>query len=323
MSGRAPELSVIVPALNEEETLGALYSALSTSLAGHVRSWELVIVDDGSTDATRDVIAALHTADPRVNGIVLSRNFGQEAAIRAGMGVARGVAVVLMDADLQDSPAALPTLIAAWREGADVVYGVRKSRKEKALLRFAMSSYYRLAARTMSIDLPRDAGGFSLMSRRVVDALNAMPEHERYIPGLRAFVGFRQVAVPIERSVRHAGTSKYSFGKRSVGAVNALVAFSKLPLRLASIAGAVLSGLAVVAAIAVVIAALLGADVQWWWAALFITIVLIGGMQLIAIGLVGEYVGRVFDESRDRPAYFIAEEIPAAESDVPGAAEPS
>ena len=314
----APELSIVVPAFNEEETLDALHAAVSALLPGTVRSWEFVFVDDGSVDSTRDVIRALHRQDSSVRGIFLSRNFGHEAAIEAGLRVARGDAVVLMDADLQDSPNAIPTLVAAWRDGADVVYAVRKDRKEGALLKAAFSSYYRFAANTMSIDLPRDAGPFSLLSRRAVDALNSMSEHGRYFPGLRAYVGFQQVAVPVERNARLAGTTKYSFRQRAAGALGAIFAFSKLPLRVATSLGILSAVLAVLAAVALLIAALLGANFQRGWTSLMIAVFFMGGLQLIVLGVVGEYVGRVYDEARARPTFLIAEEVSAGDDEVRG-----
>lgn len=183
MTEAVPEISIVVPAYNEEETLVALHSALAEIMPAIAASWEYVFVDDGSTDATRVVIRELSERDPQVRGVLLSRNFGHEAAIEAGIRNAYGQAVVLMDADLQDSPEALPQLVAAWRNGADVAYAVRTDRKEGALLKAAFSFYYRFALNTMSINLPRDAGPFSLMSRRAVDAVNAMSEHGRYFPG--------------------------------------------------------------------------------------------------------------------------------------------
>ncbi len=304
-----PEISIVVPAFNEEETLNALHDALSRILPEIANTWEYVIVDDGSTDSTRDVIRELNSGDSTVRGIFLSRNFGHEAAIEAGIRSSAGDAVILMDADLQDSPDALPMLVNAWRDGADVAYAVRKDRKEGTILKAAFSSYYRFAANTMSIDLPRDAGPFCLMSRRAVEALNAMNEHGRYFPGLRAFVGFNQVAVPVERQARLAGVTKYSFSKRAAGALGAIFSFSKLPLRIATVAGAVTATLAALAATFLVLSILFGAQVEHGWPSLMITICFIGGLQLLMLGVIGEYVGKVYDEVRARPTFIVAEHV--------------
>ncbi len=243
--------------------------------------------------------------DPRVRGLTLSRNFGHEAAIEAGMRDARGDAVAVMDADLQDSPDALGKLIAAWEEGADVAYAVRRDRKEGRLLRMAFSGFYRLAGRMMSIELPEDAGPFSLMSRRAVDVLIAMPEYNRYFPGLRAFTGFRQVAVEVERHERVAGETKYSLSGRIAGAINAIVSFSKLPLRAVTVLGFVTAGISLVAGVYVAIASIVGSDLAPGWASLMVVVLFLAGVQLVTLGIVGEYVGKVYDEVRRRPTFVV------------------
>ena len=197
-------ISVVVPAYNEEEVLEEFHRRVGAVLEALDDDAEFVFVDDGSADSTADIMRRLASEDPRVRAVILSRNFGHEAAIEAGLRAARGDAVIVMDADLQDGPDILPRLVAAWHEGAGVVYAVRTERKEGRFLRSAFSSFYRLAEKVMSIDLPRDAGPFSLMDRRVVNVLNAMPEKGRYFPGLRAFAGFRQVGLEAERNERLA-----------------------------------------------------------------------------------------------------------------------
>lgn len=276
---------------------------------GSAHRLELVLVDDGSRDGTTDLIRTLAEEDDRVHGVILSRNFGHEAAIEAGLHAASGDAVIVMDADLQDSPDALHRLIAAWEDGADVAYAVRKDRKEGAVLRAAFSGFYRLAARVMSIDLPRDAGPFCLMSRRVVDVLNALPEHGRYFPGLRAFAGFRQMPIEVERQERLAGETKYSFTKRTAGAINALVSFSKLPLRLVSALGLVSAALSIVAAIFVIASKLSGADLAPGWASVIVVVLFLAGIQFLTLGILGEYVGKVYDEVRRRPTFIVAEDL--------------
>lgn len=307
-------VSIVVPMYNEELVLGALHRQVSDELAGVSDDIEFVFVDDGSSDGSVGVAAEIARTDTRVKVVVLSRNFGHEAAIEAGLNHARGDAVIVMDADLQDGPDVVPRLIAAWHEGADVVYAVRTQRKEGRMLRAAFSTFYRLAGRVMSIDLPRDAGPFSLMDRRVVDVLNGMPEKGRYFPGLRAYSGFNQVGITAERQERLAGETKYSLVKRTVGATNAIFSFSKLPLRLMTGLGFVMAVLAVLALIWVVVGALTGVDVQPGWASLMITMLVIAAITLFFLGIIGEYVGKIYDEVRGRPSYVVARVIVGTES---------
>jgi glycosyltransferase involved in cell wall biosynthesis len=302
-------ISVVVPAYNEEEVLEEFHRQVGAMLDTLSHDAEFVFVDDGSADSTAAIMRRLAESDPRVRAVLLSRNFGHEAAIEAGLRAARGDAVIVMDADLQDGPDIVPRLIDAWREGAGVVYAVRTERKEGRLLRSAFSGFYRLAERVMSIDLPRDAGPFSLMDRRVVDVLNAMPEKGRYFPGLRAFAGFRQVGVEAERNERLAGETKYSLVKRTVGATNAIFSFSKLPLRLMTGLGFAMTLLAVAGLIWVIVGTIVGADIQPGWASLMIAILFIGAAMFLFMGILGEYVGKIYDEVRGRPNYVVAEEV--------------
>ena len=319
-------ISIVIPVYNERETLPVLYRRLTHQLEPLPHDFELVLVDDGSRDGSSDMIVEMAAADPRVRGVRLSRNFGHEAAIEAGIREARGDAVAVMDADLQDSPEALLQLIRAWEDGADVAYAVRRNRKEGVVLRAAFSGFYRLAGKMMSIDLPEDAGPFSMMSRRAVNVLNAMPEHNRYFPGLRAFTGFNQVAVEVERHERHAGETKYSISKRTAGALNAIVSFSKLPLRAVTVLGFIAAGLAIVAGLWVIIASLFADGLAPGWASIMAVVLLLAGVQLVTLGIVGEYVGKVYDEVRKRPTYVVAdryESTPGIDdlADDPGARE--
>ncbi len=302
-------ISLVVPAYNEEEVLEAFHREVAAEIDNLDDDFEFVFVDDGSRDGTKAIMESLAAKDARVRGVILSRNFGHEAAIEAGLRAARGDAVVVMDADLQDGPDILPRLIAAWRDGAGVVYAVRTGRKEGRFLRSAFSGFYRLAERVMSIDLPRDAGPFSLMDRQVVDVLNEMPEKGRYFPGLRAFAGFRQVGVEAERNERLAGETKYSLVKRTVGATNAIFSFSKLPLRIMTGIGFAMTALAVAGLIWVVVGAIVGADIQPGWASMMIVLLFIGAAMFLFMGILGEYVGKIYDEVRGRPNYVVAEEI--------------
>lgn len=314
-------ISIVVPVFNERETLPELYRQLTGRLALTPHDFEIVLVDDGSRDGSTRMIEELSEKDPRVRGLRLSRNFGHEAAIEAGIRDARGDAVAVMDADLQDSPDALGKLIAAWEEGADVAYAVRRNRKEGRLLRLAFSGFYRLAGRMMSIDLPEDAGPFSLMSRRAVDVLNAMPEHNRYFPGLRAFTGFRQVAVEVERHERLAGETKYSISKRAAGALNAIVSFSKLPLRAVTVLGFVTAGISILAGVYVAVSSIVSSDLAPGWASLMVVVLFLAGVQLVTLGIVGEYVGKVYDEVRRRPTFVVADRYESGAARAPAMRE--
>ena len=304
-----PLISLVVPAYNEEEVLEAFHREVSEEIDRLPDDFEFVFVDDGSRDQTASVMRQLAARDSRVRAVLLSRNFGHEAAIEAGLRAARGDAVIVMDADLQDGPEIIPRLIGAWREGADVVYAVRKGRKEGRLLRAAFSGFYGLASRVMSIDLPRDAGPFSLMDRQVVDVINDLPEKGRYFPGLRAFAGFRQVPVEAERRERAAGETKYSLVKRTLGGTNAIFSFSKLPLRLMTLMGFLMTVLAVAGLIWVIIGAIFGTGTAQGWTSMMTVMFFLAAFIFTFLGILGEYVGKIYDEVRARPNYVVAEEI--------------
>ena len=304
-----PLISLVVPAYNEEEVLEAFHREVSEEIDRLPDDFEFVFVDDGSRDQTASIMRQLSARDPRVRAVILSRNFGHEAAIEAGLRAARGDAVIVMDADLQDGPEIIPRLIGAWREGADVVYAVRKGRKEGRLLRAAFSGFYGLASRVMSIDLPRDAGPFSLMDRQVVDVINDLPEKGRYFPGLRAFAGFRQVPVEAERRERAAGETKYSLVKRTLGGTNAIFSFSKLPLRLMTFMGFLMTVLAVAGLIWVIIGAIFGTGTAQGWTSVMTVMFFLAAFIFTFLGILGEYVGKIYDEVRARPNYVVAEEI--------------
>ena len=308
-------ISVVVPAYNEELVLGDLHREVSRVMSALPHEYEFVLVDDGSRDATPDIIRDLAAHDPHVRGVLLSRNFGHEAAIEAGLRATRGDAVIVMDADLQDGPEVLPRLIDAWEEGAGVAYAVRTERKESLPLRAAFSLFYRTAGRMMSIDLPRDAGPFSLMDRQVVDVLNTMPEKGRYFPGLRAFAGFRQVGVTAERHERAGGETKYSLVKRSVGATNAIFSFSKVPLRLMTLMGVAMAILALAGLIWVLVGVAIGTSTARGWASAMAIGFLISAVIFFFMAILGEYIGKIYDEVRARPNYVVAEQVPGAPDD--------
>lgn len=304
----APVLSVVVPAFNEEATLPELYARLTAVLTSLQTTYELIIVDDGSTDHTSERLRQLRTQDPRVKYVRLARNFGHQAALTAGLAHTRGRAVVVMDADLQDPPELIPELLARWTEGYEVVYAVRRHRKEPLPKRLAYALFYRLLNRVASMRIPLDAGDFCLMDRRVVDQINALPERNRFLRGLRSWVGYRQTGVEYERQERYAGQPKYGFWQLLRLAVDGLVSFSFLPLRIASTIGFIASGGSLLVGLFYLIVRLTGFRDPPGFAAIVVSVTFLGGVQLITIGIMGEYVGRIFDEVKNRPVYIAAEE---------------
>lgn len=301
------ELSVVVPVFNEEENLEELYRRVTSVSARSVEEYEIVFVDDGSRDRTWPMIESLAGRDGRVRGVRLSRNFGHQMAFAAGVDSARGSAVVIMDGDLQDPPEVIPDLVARWREGWEVVYAVRSSRAgESAFKRATAAVFYRLLRRLTRVDVPVDTGDFRLMGPRAAAAFRRLPERHRYTRGLVAWLGFPQTGVTYDRAARHAGSSKFSLGRMMGFASDAVVAFSRLPLRLATWAGVT----AVIVAIAAAGAGVaLGAAGHGWSGWLFLTaaLVFLGGVQLVAIGILGGYLGRVHDEVLGRPLYIVQE----------------
>jgi glycosyltransferase involved in cell wall biosynthesis len=303
------ELSVVVPVYNEEENVPELHRRLTDTLSGGVESYEIVLVDDGSRDRTWEIVCDLATRDPRVKGVSFSRNFGHQMAFTAGVERASGNAVVIMDADLQDPPELLPELLARWREGYDVVYAVRARRAaETAFKLFTAAAFYRVLRRITRVDIPVDTGDFRLMSRRAVDAFRRMPEQHRFTRGMVAWLGFKQVGVAYNRAARHAGETKYPLRKMLRLASDGITAFSYVPLQLATWVGLVVTALAAVAlATGAVVGMGWGGVPTWAFAAAGLA--LLGGLQLVAVGLLGEYVGRVFDEVKRRPLYLVRETV--------------
>lgn len=299
------ELSVVVPAFNEAENLNALYSRLVAALAPLGLTYELIFVNDGSRDATLGLLQRLAAADSRVVAIDLARNFGHQVAISAGLDHSRGAAVIVMDGDLQDPPEVLPQFIARWREGYDVVYAIRAQRKEGFLKRGAYALFYRVLKRVAQIDIPLDAGDFCLMDRRVVDLLNGMPERNRFVRGIRSWVGLNQTGLAYERHARHAGKPKYTFTRLVYLALDGLISFSFLPLRLISLAGLAVSLLSIMIAIFYTIQKLTVGLSPPGFATLTVAIFFLAGIQLITIGVIGEYVGRIFEEVKARPLYVV------------------
>jgi dolichol-phosphate mannosyltransferase len=265
------------------------------------------MVDDGSTDDTYAGLCHLRTRDPRVKCMRLARNFGHQAALTAALVHASGQAVVVMDADLQDPPEVIPKLYNRWQQGFDVVYAIRRHRKESIPKRIAYALFYRLLHRVASVEVPLDAGDFCLMDRRVVDQLNSLPERNRFLRGLRTWIGYRQTGVEYERQARHAGSTQYGFWKLVRLAVDGLVSFSFVPLRVASTIGFIVSVASLLVGLYYLILRLSGSREPAGFAGIIISVLFLGGVQLITIGIMGEYVGRIFDEVKRRPVYIVSE----------------
>ena len=298
-------LDAIVPIYNEEKTLPELHRRLTSVLGGLPYDWRILYVDDGSSDDSPGLLAEYSDRDSRVCVLHLARNFGQQPAIAAGLAASEADAVVLLDGDLQDPPEVIPELVRRWEEGYEVVFAVKEKRKESALKRAMFAGFYLLIGKLSSVEIPPNAGNFSLMDRSVVDIVNAMPEHHRYISGLRAYAGGRQTGVVFERAARHSGEPRQSPRKLLRMGFDALFAFSEVPLRLATLAGFVVSGIAFIVLLRVLWARLVSGTAIEGWASVMTSVLFIGGIQLIAIGVIGEYIGRIYNESKRRPAWIV------------------
>ena len=303
------DFSVVVPILNEQATIVKLLSQIHRVVDLVGGQWEVIYVNDGSWDRSLEVLLNARATYPFLRIVDLSRNFGHQAALTAGMEQASGTAVIVMDGDLQDDPEAIPALIAKWREGYEIVYAVRVKRKENILKRALFRAFYRLQRSTARVDIPLDAGNFSLLDRKVLDVLRAMPERNRYFPGLRAFAGFRQIGVEVERGHRYDGGPRVNtFGLLKL-ALDGLIAFSTAPLRFVFLMGLIVSiGSVAIATTGLYFRFILGRTFLDWPFGLT-TIFFFGGVQLISIGIIGEYVGRVYEEVKRRPYYIIRETI--------------
>ena len=312
----APYLSVVVPLFNEESNVGRLYDRLTASLGSLGISYELVFVDDGSLDATPRLLDAIQAADPSVVLVHLSRNFGHQAAVSAGLDHARGRGVIVMDGDLQDPPEVLPQFVRRWEQGFDVVYAVRRKRKENALKRLAYFAFYRLLNAISDLDIPLDSGDFCLMDRKVVDALKALPERMRFVRGLRTFVGFRQTGLAYERAARGSGRPKYTFRALIGLAIDGVVSFSSHPLRLMTYLGIGTASLAVLMTIWVFVDAFAHHTAPRGWASVIVTVLFLGSMQLIGLGIIGEYLRLIFLEAKGRPSYIVGERRPDIAKEV-------
>jgi dolichol-phosphate mannosyltransferase len=295
----------VIPVYNEEENIPVLYDRLVRVLEGANINFEIVFVDDGSCDQSIPKLNEMAVSDNRVTVVELARNFGHQVAITAGLDFARGKAVAVMDADLQDPPEVLPAFVAKWREGHEVVYAIRARRQETWFLRASYAAFYRLLRRVANVEIPLDAGDFCVMDRRVVDLLKSMPERNRFVRGIRSWVGFRQVGLPFERHARHAGTSKYTFGRLTLLALDGLFSFSYVPLRVITVVGISVSFVSILMAIFFFVKKLVYGLNPPGYASLIVSIFFLAGIQLITLGVIGEYVGRIFEEAKRRPMYIL------------------
>ncbi|MCB9438349.1 MAG: glycosyltransferase family 2 protein [Anaerolineales bacterium] len=303
----SPTFTIVIPVHNEEGSLNELHNRLEDVMAQTGEEWELVLVDDGSTDHSAALIANLHEIDPRVRGIGLSRNYGFQVAVTAGLDQAKGKAIVVMDADMQDPPEVILEMIERWREGYEVVYGVRGQRDGETWFKKATASaFYRLIQRITNVNIPLDTGDFRLMDRRVVDAIKAMPERNRFLRGMVSWVGYQQTGVVYHRHSRYAGETKFTLRKMVRFAMDAITGFSYFPLQLASYLGFLLASMSALAIIVVIGLRLFGTDSPLMGqATTLVTVLFLGSVQLICLGIIGEYLGRIYDEVKARPLYLI------------------
>ena len=303
-----PVFSIIAPVYNEAETLPALYPRIRDVMQQTGESWELVLVDDGSKDRSADLMRELAEKDSRVRPVIFARNFGHQLAVTAGLDFSRGDAVVIIDSDLQDPPEVILDLIARWREGYEVVYAVRTEREGESWFKlFTASLFYRLIYRITDVDIPMDAGDFRLLDRKVVNVMNSMRERHRFLRGMSTWVGFRQVGINYRRSARFAGATKYPIKKMFRLALNAITSFSYFPLQMATFLGFISAGVSMVAIPVVIIERLAGSEAFLGQATTLIAVLFLGGVQLISLGILGEYIGRLYDEAKGRPLYIVRE----------------
>jgi dolichol-phosphate mannosyltransferase len=304
-------LSVIIPCYNEEPVLRATHERLSNVLKAMPGvDYELIFVNDGSRDRTQEILAELQTFDSHSRVLLLSRNFGHQIAVTAGLAEAAGDAVVIIDADLQDPPEVIPQMVQLWRDGNEVVYGIRIERDGESRFKlWTAKVFYRLINRLSETKMPLDAGDFRLLDRKVVEVIKAMPERARFLRGMVSWAGFRQVAIPYDRAARHAGESKYPLMKMIHFAMDGIISFSLVPLKLAIWTGFLSIWIAVAGIIVAIVDRLLDKNLTRGWASLFVAVLFMGGVQLVSLGILGEYLGRIYTEVKRRPLYVVQERL--------------
>ena len=300
--------SIVAPIYNELVNIPELYDRVKEVMDSTNEPWELLLVDDGSTDGSTELICELAQADGRVRPVIFARNFGHQIAITAGWDYARGDAVVVIDADLQDPPELILDMIKKWREGYEVVFAVRAEREGESWFKlWTASLFYRVIYRITDVKIPLDTGDFRLMDRKVVNVLKQMRERHRFPRGMSAWVGFRQIGVEYRRAARVAGETKYPFRKMFRLAINAVTSFSYFPLQVATFFGFASAGIAILAIPVVAYMRITGSQAFFGQASTLIAVLFLGGVQLISLGILGEYIGRLYDEAKGRPLYIVRE----------------
>jgi dolichol-phosphate mannosyltransferase len=304
-----PMYSIVVPVFNEVDNLQELYARLSKVMNAMGEPWEIIVVNDGSTDGSAERLRQIQKHDSKIRIVDFVRNFGHQIAVTAGLDVSQGKAVVIIDADLQDPPEVILDLIARWKEGYEVVYAVRTKREGESWIKEVTAKlFYRIIFRITDIKIPVDTGDFRLMDEKVVDVLRQMRERHRFLRGMSAWVGFRQTGVPYQRHVRFAGTTKYPFRKMVRLALNAITSFSYFPLQLATYLGFISAAVAVGVIPVIIILRITGSEQFIGQATTLISVLFLGGVQLMGMGILGEYIGRIYDETKARPLYIVREQ---------------
>jgi polyisoprenyl-phosphate glycosyltransferase len=300
--------SIVAPIYNELDNIPELYRRIKEVMDSTGETWELILVDDGSTDGSTEAICELARGDKRVRPVIFARNFGHQIAITAGWDYARGAAVVIIDADLQDPPELIFEMAKKWKEGYEVVYAVRAEREGESWFKlWTASLFYRIIYRITDVKIPLDTGDFRLMDRKVVDVLKQMRERHRFPRGMSAWVGFKQIGVDYKRAARVAGETKYPFRKMFRLALNAITSFSYFPLQVATFFGFASAGIAIIAIPPVIYLRITGSQAFFGQATTLIAVLFLGGVQLISLGVLGEYIGRLYDEAKGRPLYIVRE----------------
>jgi len=305
-----PTYTIIAPIYNEIDNIPLLYTRISEVMAQTGEPWEFVMVDDGSSDGSTEAILELKAQDDKVKSVIFARNFGHQIAVTAGLDYSKGEAVIIIDADLQDPPEVILDLIQKWKEGFEVVYAVRSKRVGETWFKlFTASAFYRLIQRITDVNIPMDTGDFRLLDRKVVQVLNGMREKHRFLRGMSVWVGFKQTGVEYERAERFAGETKYPLKKMIRFASDAITGFSYFPLQLAMYLGFISTGISIISILVVIVLRLAGSQAFFGQATTLIAVLFLGGVQLISIGLLGEYIGRLYDEAKGRPLYITRENM--------------
>ncbi len=301
-----PEYSIIAPIYNESATLPELYRRVSETMGNLDEPWELILVDYGPTDVSTELIKNYAEKDPHLRPVIFARNFGHQIAVTAGLDYSRGKAVIIIDSDLQDPPEVIPDLIQKWREGYEVVYAYRTEREGESWLKLTTAAvFYRIIYKITDVDIPLDTGDFRLLDRKVVNVINQMRERHRFLRGMSVWVGFRQTGVPYRRAARYAGETKYPMRKMVKFASDAITSFSYFPLQVATYMGFISAGISILAIPIVIALRLAGTAAFFGQATTLIAVLFLGGVQLISLGILGEYIGRLYDEAKGRPLYIV------------------